>query len=382
MIITFIVRVGSALCDLSSSLNPAGRGVHGWSCQGSTPTTNLCSWGGVHCVSGVVTRLLLPNWKLAGSLPSSIGQLLELTYLNMSGNSIRGTLPSSFRTLTKLINLDLSMNSLSGSIPTNFISLSGISYLSLAGNNLLAQIPTLFGNFSQILSLNLYSNKFTGSLPSVIVSLSSLSYLNIASTSMTGSLPSSLCSMSLQSLSFFGTKITCYDTCLHTIAYTYPGSVPICYQSKFYSYYFLKSNLTLYSCYRRCGNLRPRLFFEPCKSQSVWLGLYFKCSFYQRLFVVWCQLCKWRRRRRVNLQHISVWFDSYKHRNALEFDWYYFEWRFSGGDTPFIFREPSKVKAAGSTVQFIDRDAAIYHQLYEFFDCIICRLEFYIWNHP
>jgi len=58
-----------------------------------------CGWEGVGCdpMSGRVTALWLPSRGLAGPIPSSIGELDHLSYLDLSDNSLVGEVPKSLQ---------------------------------------------------------------------------------------------------------------------------------------------------------------------------------------------------------------------------------------------------------------------------------------------
>ena len=61
------------------------------------PQENPCStkWDGVKCSSSeIITSLSLHRKGLAGTLPSEIGRLSELTFLDISSNDIVGSFPS------------------------------------------------------------------------------------------------------------------------------------------------------------------------------------------------------------------------------------------------------------------------------------------------
>ena len=81
--------------------------------------TAITGWEGV-TVAGTpsrVTKLLLPNESLGGTIPSDLGDLVELTHLNLSSNSLTGEIPSDLGELLNLQEIRLSGNSLTGCIP-------------------------------------------------------------------------------------------------------------------------------------------------------------------------------------------------------------------------------------------------------------------------
>ncbi|XP_047077361.1 phytosulfokine receptor 1-like [Lolium rigidum] len=78
---------------------------------------SCCSWEGVGCetASGRVVALWLPKRGLGGIIPSSIGELDHLRYLDLSGNSLVGEVPKSLQKQLKSLTTDgqsLSMGSI------------------------------------------------------------------------------------------------------------------------------------------------------------------------------------------------------------------------------------------------------------------------------
>uniref|UniRef100_A0ACD5VBU2 Uncharacterized protein n=1 Tax=Avena sativa TaxID=4498 RepID=A0ACD5VBU2_AVESA len=86
--------------------------------------SSCCSWEGVGCdgITGRVTMLWLPGRSLAGFIPeASLSDLPWLEVLNLANNRLVGTIPSSIGELDQLCYLDLSHNSLVGKqVPKNF----------------------------------------------------------------------------------------------------------------------------------------------------------------------------------------------------------------------------------------------------------------------
>ncbi|CAH1440713.1 unnamed protein product [Lactuca virosa] len=77
------------------------------------------------------TYLIFMNYiyqvTLTGTIPSTLGQLLNHSVLDLSRNSLTGLIPSSFGSLSNLSSLDMSLNYLSGIIPEAFSILPNLS---------------------------------------------------------------------------------------------------------------------------------------------------------------------------------------------------------------------------------------------------------------
>ena len=82
-------------------------------CAKPAPGADVAStWTGVTCRGGTVVGLSLAQLGVTGTLPTSLGLLTALTYLDLSQNKLQGTLPSALGLMTSLLYLDLSGNSL------------------------------------------------------------------------------------------------------------------------------------------------------------------------------------------------------------------------------------------------------------------------------
>uniref|UniRef100_A0A0E0DT82 non-specific serine/threonine protein kinase n=1 Tax=Oryza meridionalis TaxID=40149 RepID=A0A0E0DT82_9ORYZ len=123
-------------------------------------------WDGIMCTNGRVTTLRLSSVSLQGTLSSSIGQLGQLTYLDLSFN----------------INLG-------GLLPAEIGNLGELTTLILAGCSFTGNIPIAIGNLRKLGFLALNSNKFSGGIPSSIGVLTNLLWLDLADNQLTGSVP-------------------------------------------------------------------------------------------------------------------------------------------------------------------------------------------------
>ncbi|PPR98906.1 hypothetical protein GOBAR_AA21749 [Gossypium barbadense] len=79
--------------------------------------------------------------KIAGQIPSSISNLIELERLDISRNQITGTIPASLGQVVKLQWLDLSINRLTGKIPTSLLGIHSLRHANFRANRLCGEIP-------------------------------------------------------------------------------------------------------------------------------------------------------------------------------------------------------------------------------------------------
>ncbi|GKA45397.1 kinase-like domain-containing protein [Tanacetum coccineum] len=131
--------------------------------------------------------------QLFGSVPSSIGSLVGLTYLDLRANRYKGKIPTTIVKLEKLLGLSLLSNQFSGPIPDAIGNLSMLTKLSLQSNNLESHIPSSLGNCTKLIGIILSYNRLSGKIPTHILQLPSLTYfLDLSYNSLSGLVPSEI----------------------------------------------------------------------------------------------------------------------------------------------------------------------------------------------
>jgi Leucine-rich repeat (LRR) protein len=169
-----ITEIPHSECEALVSLYESTNGP-GWEDNENWLTTWPPSmWFGVTVTSGHVTRLVLDDNRLDGSLPPDIDQLTFLEDLELYGNSLSGSLPPQLGSLSHLIFLILYDNYFTGTIPAALGNLTALTYLSLGFNQLTGSIPAELGNLTNLQTLNLYTNRLTGSKPASLGNLTQL----------------------------------------------------------------------------------------------------------------------------------------------------------------------------------------------------------------
>nr|XP_043629759.1 putative receptor-like protein kinase At3g47110 [Erigeron canadensis] len=150
--------------------------------QGVVPTS-------VGNLSHQLSHLELGGNQLYGSLPSSIGNLVGLTYLTLEENQLTGKIPSTIGMLSKLHEAYFYENQFSNTVPHAIGNLSMLTLIYLGSNRLEGDIPPSMGNCHQLQGLYLQNNKLSGKIPKEILQLSSLIFLYLSNNSLFGSIP-------------------------------------------------------------------------------------------------------------------------------------------------------------------------------------------------
>ena len=91
--------------------------------------------------SRYTTELNLYNKNLTGTIPSEIGNLINLTRLDLTYNQLTGNIPSEIGNLTNLTFFSLKDNAFAGPIPSEVGNLTKLNVLRLANNQLNGEVP-------------------------------------------------------------------------------------------------------------------------------------------------------------------------------------------------------------------------------------------------
>lgn len=96
------------------------------------------TWFGVYTGNdGCVNGLSLDDNKLSGEIPSELGELVNLEWLDLFLNELSGEIPPELGNLASLTGLFLYGNQSSGEIPPELVSMDGMKSLNLHGSRAL-----------------------------------------------------------------------------------------------------------------------------------------------------------------------------------------------------------------------------------------------------
>ena len=167
----------------------AGTATLNWS-----ENTHIGQWDGVTLDGSPirVTRLLIWDAELSGTIPAELSRLSELQELSLVGNELTGEIPAELGRLVRLEWLWLSGNQFTGDIPPELGGLANLLSLHLGGNQLSGEIPSELGDLRNLLDLYLFSNQLTGEIPPEFGGLVHLEKLYVDSNRLTGEMPQRL----------------------------------------------------------------------------------------------------------------------------------------------------------------------------------------------
>ena len=216
-------------------------GGDNWTKNDNWLTGNVSTWFGVILNDdGSVMQVSLSNNNLTDTIPPEIGNLGNLTKLDLSYNHLSGSIPGN---LSNLNWLDFGGNQLTDSIPSEISDLTNLNILSLWGNKLSGSIPHEIGNLTNLTELNLNGNQLTGSIPHEIGDLINLRKLIIEGNQLTGSIPYEIGNL---------VNLTLFDLPSNQLSGSIPAEIG---NLKNLVYLFLDNNRLTGSIPKEIGNL-------------------------------------------------------------------------------------------------------------------------------
>ena len=195
----------------------------GQDCTADDGTDGVELWGECYSIENT-DSLDLSNSGIVDSIPSEIGNLINLFYLDLSSNNLKSAIPTSIGNLINLRHLDLSDNRETimwfttdgiDSIPSEIGNLTNLESLELSFCDI-NYVPSEIGNLTNLENLNLSGNRliyfdlsiFTNlinlkkidlsgcgiiwPLGSEFENLTNLEYLKLSGNQFTGTIPSEI----------------------------------------------------------------------------------------------------------------------------------------------------------------------------------------------
>ncbi|CAI7758299.1 unnamed protein product, partial [Closterium sp. NIES-54] len=150
--------------------NPSSPPFNAWTgddpCGGDVGS----AWSGIKCDTGspysTVAEIDIQDASLAGDLPPSIFNLTSLRLLNLAINpNLTGSFPDALGNLLQLTTLDVHGCGLSGSIPSTIGRLTNLSYFLVNQNRLSGSLPAQIGTLPRLYMLDVMENQLEGALP-------------------------------------------------------------------------------------------------------------------------------------------------------------------------------------------------------------------------
>lgn len=159
---------------------------------------------------GQLTQLeyLLLRSNQFTSLPSTLGAMTSLIFIDVADNALVGPLPTGVGGLKKLATVYLNNNAISGFADASYAELTSLVVVSISGNRVQG-LPDM-SRWSQLQTLDVSFNPITTGFPTSILKSNSLQFVAMMGCGLTGTIPNDffLNMTSLQNLYLYSNNIS------------------------------------------------------------------------------------------------------------------------------------------------------------------------------
>lgn len=178
-----VTEIPMAECEALVALYDATNGPTWVNHDGWLQNNQPCSWNGITCDAGHVTRISMYNNNLRGTLPASISNLTGLVFINLYFNTdLSGPIPNELGNIATLETIELGKTNISGTLPDSLKNLGNLQSFSIESTQISGQFPDWILNLSNLSLIRLAGTKLEGWIPSGLSRLTKLSLLDVAGT--------------------------------------------------------------------------------------------------------------------------------------------------------------------------------------------------------
>ena len=173
-------------------------------------STAVGDWTGI-TLAGTpprVSRVVVTDAGLDGTIPATLGGLEELQQLNLGDNALTGTIPGELGGLSKLWLLHLAGNDLTGPLPAELVMIERLQILRVGGNRLTGEIPEALFGLTYLDYVDLSGNQLTGSIPPIPANRFDMQGILLDGNQLSGPIPVGLGELNLTLLQLSGNPLT------------------------------------------------------------------------------------------------------------------------------------------------------------------------------
>lgn len=139
--------------------------------------------------------LFLDNNQFSGTLPAEMGEMERLRFLRLDRNELSGSIPDEWAAMERLRVMFLNNNAgITGTIPSYLGDFLDMQQLSLFDTGISGTVPSTLGQLTGLVNLFLHFTDLTGTMPQEICDLRTSGALNFLTADCAGNNPKLQCS--------------------------------------------------------------------------------------------------------------------------------------------------------------------------------------------